>query len=663
MHFSLSPFLLIALSSSICAYKYSSNTNKVDDNTVAVEVTFNLAPNEYLYKDSFLPSVNSPDIKLSEPKVQGQALSFFDPSYKKNKEGYKDKVSFTFTAHKEPVADKEIGEPSKPSPIAKANATSDNSSATGSSAMSDKLNTKVGPVQVHTHFSVSSTTQPQEKTVTLTFEDPSVSAPEVTQSVSNKSNKDAASDNEQQTTAQQSTTVQHDLSCDVPQPSFLGNFMQRTTNYIRASVDAAKHKLSSLFTSTGSHAVRIIVALILGLLLSLTPCIYPMIPITVGILQANTSKSPIRNFLLASSYTLGISLTFALLGLIAALGSCVFGTMQGSPWIVIPLIAMLFYFGGSMFGLYEIYIPRFLQPKGAQVKGGSFLSAFIFGSISGTVASPCLSPGLALILNYVGHLSSSGSAAGYIEGFLLLFFFGIGSSLPLLIIGTFSSSINLLPKAGMWMVEVKKLFGIMLFGMGFYHLSHLERLFPWYILVWVLVASLFALGVYYFMSITSSDSVWGKRYKSIMGIIFIMLACIMSVQGYKSVYEHYHPEIKHSSWLDDYKKAFEQAQKEHKKLFIDIGATYCSACKSLDKAIFQNDKVVKALAQYIPLKIESDTQTTQFEDLKKSYGKQIAGFPTYLIIDTATNTVTKKWGVEIEDLSIDGLIDELNKLK
>ena len=137
-----------------------------------------------------------------------------------------------------------------------------------------------------------------------------------------------------------------------------------------------------------------------------------MIPITIGILQASGSKSPFRNFLLALCYTLGISTTFALLGFVAALGSCIFGELQGSPFIVIPLSLLFLYLGLSMFDVVELYIPSFLKPK-TSVKGGSFLSAYLFGAVSGSMASPCLSPGLILILNHVSQTTTH-SLFGYL---------------------------------------------------------------------------------------------------------------------------------------------------------------------------------------------------------------------------------------------------------
>ena len=107
------------------------------------------------------------------------------------------------------------------------------------------------------------------------------------------------------------------------------------------------------------------------------------------------------------------------------------------------------YLALSMFGFYDMYVPNILQTKNNVNHKGSLFSAFVFGAISGSIASPCLSPGLALLLTIVATLGNN------LLGFLLLFSFGIGLSIPLLIIGTFSSSINILPQAGMWMIEVK----------------------------------------------------------------------------------------------------------------------------------------------------------------------------------------------------------------
>ncbi|NBP59452.1 DUF255 domain-containing protein, partial [bacterium] len=149
--------------------------------------------------------------------------------------------------------------------------------------------------------------------------------------------------------------------------------------------------LQTYLTTTNSVALRILFALVLGILLSLTPCIYPMIPITVGVLQSQGSKSLLTNFLLSSAYTLGISTTFSLFGLLAATSGQAFGHMLANPLFIIFIVALLLYFALSLFGLYNLYIPRFLQKKHSIQGGGSFGSIFLFGLISGSVASPCLS--------------------------------------------------------------------------------------------------------------------------------------------------------------------------------------------------------------------------------------------------------------------------------
>jgi thiol:disulfide interchange protein len=598
----------LIICSTLLSFDVSYTEKKLDKNKHQISINFILKPGEYLYKESLTSSVDSPYVKLTPWTSSEKAVPFFDKLSNRQREGYTKNVTLT--------------------------------------SLLEKDEHDVPQAIVHTHFLVSTSKEPQELHIPISF------------AVTEKPTAPSETAHAPSLTTQESPPS--NIPCNVPQPSLLGSFTQKLFNYVSTTVVQLKNSLTSLFTSTGSRAIRFASAFLLGILLSLTPCIYPMIPITVGVLQASGSSSAFKNFLLALSYTVGISTTFALLGFIAAIGSCVFGELQGSPFIVIPLALLLLYFGLAMLDIIHLYIPKFLMPKASKVKGGSFLSAYIFGAVSGTVASPCLSPGLILILNYVTTMSS-GSFMGYLEGFLLLFIFGVGSSLPLLIIGTFSGSLKLLPKAGMWMVEIKKLVGIMLIAMAFYHLSHLERLLPWYVLVWVVVLSFFILGIYYFASIDTHEKKWMRRYKNCMGTALIVIACIFAVQGERAIYDHMHP-AQQSPWLHDYEEARAKALAEHKPLFIDIGATYCSACKVLDKQIFAQEAIQAALKSYVALKIDSDVHTAAYEKVKSLYGIYISGFPTYLIVNPATGAVLKKWSVEIDQLSIDGLIQELKNL-
>lgn len=211
-----------------------------------------------------------------------------------------------------------------------------------------------------------------------------------------------------------------------------------------------------------SHWKLFIIAFVAGILISFTPCVYPMIPITIGIMQGNASSTLLRNFGTASTYVAGISTVYAGLGYLAATSSIIFGQWTGNPWIIGFMVLFLLYFAFSMFGFYELYTPRFLQQRGEVSTRGSLLRIFIFGMVSGTVASPCLTPGLATLLTIAAKIGNP------LIGFLMLFFFSIGMGMLLIIIGTFSGALSLLPRAGLWLEESKKLMGFLLLGMCVY---------------------------------------------------------------------------------------------------------------------------------------------------------------------------------------------------
>ena len=196
-----------------------------------------------------------------------------------------------------------------------------------------------------------------------------------------------------------------------------------------------------------------------GIFVSFTPCLYPMIPITAGILHKQATRSVFFNFLHALAYAMGIALVYATLGLISAKSSIIFGSWQGNPWFVAVVVAFFLYMAFSMLGFYELWIPSFLTRHGPGVEGkASLLQTFGFGALSGAVASPCLTPALALLLGVAARQESS------ISGMAILFSFAMGMSMLLLLVGTFSSMVTLLPKAGSWMEDVKRFFGFLMMG-------------------------------------------------------------------------------------------------------------------------------------------------------------------------------------------------------
>ena len=180
-----------------------------------------------------------------------------------------------------------------------------------------------------------------------------------------------------------------------------------------------------------------------------------MIPITAGILQTQASHSALFNFLSSVAYVFGIALLYASLGYISATSSILFGQWLGNPYFVVCIVIFFAYMAGAMFGWYELYLPTVLQHRFFTGNRGSLIRSFVLGLISGTVASPCLTPALAVLLGVVAKTGNP------LVGFITLFCFAIGMSLLLLIVGTFSSTISFLPRSGEWMDYVKKLFGFL----------------------------------------------------------------------------------------------------------------------------------------------------------------------------------------------------------
>ena len=196
-----------------------------------------------------------------------------------------------------------------------------------------------------------------------------------------------------------------------------------------------------------------------GIFVSFTPCLYPMIPITAGILHKQATRSVFFNFLHALAYTMGIATIYATLGLLSVKSSIIFGSWQGNPWFVAGVVAFFLYMAFAMLGFYELYIPSFLTRHGPGVEGNaSLLQTFGFGALSGAVASPCLTPALALLLGIAARQETT------LSGIAILFSFAMGMSMLLLLVGTFSSILTILPKADTWMEDVKRFFGFLMMG-------------------------------------------------------------------------------------------------------------------------------------------------------------------------------------------------------
>lgn len=395
---------------------------------------------------------------------------------------------------------------------------------------------------------------------------------------------------------------------------------------------AIKQKISCLVQHTKNPFLRLLFIFLLGILMSFTPCIYPMIPITIGILQSSAQNSVIRSILAALFYTVGIAATFAVLGLLAATGGAQFGHLLSEPLVILLLVIFLAYFGFAMLGLYELRLPSFMQRGPDGVKSNSLGSVFIFGILSGTVASPCLSPGLVLLLSIAATIGSK------FIGFLYLFTFGVGLCVPLLIIGFFSNSMSLLPRAGMWMVEVKRIFGVLLIAMCFYYLAPIMH---GCLLRGILAGTLATTGIFFFNLSSGKKGTGLKWYQRIVGTVLIAIGIYAAVDAI-----HYWqcPPADPSRALS-YKDAIKQGLAENKKILVDFGAAWCTTCREIQKKIMRNKKIHAQLPEIIFVEIDgTDPHNACCAELSNKFS--IIGFPTILLIDPVSEKVIGRWGDE-----------------
>jgi cytochrome c-type biogenesis protein len=201
-----------------------------------------------------------------------------------------------------------------------------------------------------------------------------------------------------------------------------------------------------------------------GLLVSFTPCVYPVIPITVAYVGARSGGSRLKSFILSVVYVLGMSFTYTVLGGVAALTGSLFGRIQTNPWTFFIVANVCVLLGLSMLDLFNLPLPRLWAGAHPPSAGGWIAASFFVGAASGLVLGPCTAPVLAVLLTYVA------ASQNIVVGMLLLFLFAFGMGTLLIILGTFSGLLASLPAAGAWMLRMKRVFGWILIGMGEYFL-------------------------------------------------------------------------------------------------------------------------------------------------------------------------------------------------
>lgn len=367
-----------------------------------------------------------------------------------------------------------------------------------------------------------------------------------------------------------------------------------------------------------------------GILTSLTPCVYPLIPITVSVFGAGGSTNRLRSFLLSVTYVLGIALTYAILGMAAAQTGAVFGEVMADARVIIPVCVILIVLGLAMLGVYEIRLPYAVQNKLNRVGGVGFAGAFGMGTVAGIIAAPCTGPALGAVLAYIATTSD------IFLGFWLMLTYAIGMGLLFIVIGTFSGVI--LPRSGTWMYVLENIFGVAIVTVALYFLKDvIEPLRTFLRYSWgffVIAGVLLLLGVLLgrftqrFKDLSSL-----ARFRKAFGILLAVVGLYMIFGGLTAVESDL-------DWIASEEKGLEIARREGKPAMLDFYAIWCAACKELDHKTFSHPDVQSKLSQFVNIKLDFTKNSDEAERLKEKYS--IVGLPVVIFYDSKGNQLKQK---------------------
>lgn len=399
-----------------------------------------------------------------------------------------------------------------------------------------------------------------------------------------------------------------------------------------SSASLSDNSIASMFNERGTILAFLGIFLI-GLALNLTPCVYPMLSVTVSLFggRADQQTNTLQSFGMASIYVLGIVSMYSVLGVAAAYTGSLFGSWLQSSVVLGAVGIILLTMALSMFGLYELQPPQWvLQKLGGSQQAVGPAGLFLSGIMVGIFAAPCIGPPVIALLTFVGAQGDP------LFGFFTFLVMAVGLGLPYLILGTFSSLLSRLPKSGQWMVWVKKVFGVVLVGAALFFLA--LAWFPKYVL-YTLPPTLILGGIYLgFMESSGRNLKIFSRVKRVVGIAGMIggLLVIMNLAKPTVDWEAYSPA------------KLEEATSKETPVVLDFTADWCVPCLELDRITFTDPEVIAALDPYRTIKVDlTDYESAESEALRKQFG--VAGVPTIIFLDGEGN--------EIEEARIVGFVN------
>ncbi len=360
-----------------------------------------------------------------------------------------------------------------------------------------------------------------------------------------------------------------------------------------------------------------------GLALNLTPCVYPLIPITIGYFGGQSEGKTSRLFLMGLLFVLGMSVTYSIVGVVTSLTGAVFGALLQNPVVIIIIATIFLALSLSMFGVYEFKLPDKLVAKAGGAKGGLF-GAFFMGLTMGIVAAPCIGP---FVLGLVTYVATKGDA---LYGFLMFFVLALGLGLPYLFLAVFSGKLKSLPRAGLWMDAVKHIFGFILIAMALYFLL---PLIPKNISGYVLPVYGIIAAIYLLFFDKAAASVKGfKVFKIIFSVVVILI----------SVYTLIPSDKKGIEWTAYSEQSLNNLDGK-RGVVIDFYADWCIPCKELDALTFSDPKVIELSKDFVTLKADmTKSVSPEVSALREKF--KVVGVPTVLIINSNGQEVNRITG-------------------
>ena len=357
-----------------------------------------------------------------------------------------------------------------------------------------------------------------------------------------------------------------------------------------------------------------------GFATSLTPCVYPMIPIVLGIFGARGKDVPrTKAIALASLYVLGMGLTFASLGCVFALIGQKSGTLLADPRFVIPMVVLYVVLAASMFGAFELNLPASWQAKLSSVGGQGYGGAFAMGLVGGFTAAPCTGPFLGGLLGFVTQTRD------VVTGGSLLFVYALGMGVLFFVLAAFAVS---LPKSGRWMEWVKSIGGVALIVVALYFLRPIvpairefgDHTFGFLMAMVAIAAAGLGAGA---IHLSFHDALKVKARKGV--------AVVAAVVGLFGIVAWWMAVSRELPWMHDEPAAYAQAKADRKGVMIDFGASWCKACNELEHT-FAADGVTEAItAQFVPLKLDVSKGTDADTALQERYGAET--LPAVIFVD------------------------------